>query len=206
MKDLNCCATPPPRATSLPATCCLGSLANGLGPRAIGVLLTGMGDDGAAGLRAMREAGAHTIAQDEATSVVYGMPAAAMALGAVDEQLPIGAMASRITALTGHSMREAGIMSANPSVLLIEDSDTQALLFTDLLENAGLSVDRVPTAEDGLESSALEPARPDHRRLPSARAAGRRVLPAYPRQWFDGDDPAADPDRRSPSPMPSSTG
>ncbi len=65
------------------------SVADALGPDAIGVLLTGMGRDGAAGLLAMRGRGALTIGQDEATSAVYGMPAAAMALDAVEQQLPV---------------------------------------------------------------------------------------------------------------------
>jgi two-component system chemotaxis response regulator CheB len=68
------------------------------GARALGVLLTGMGRDGAAGLRTMREAGAFTIGQDEPTSVVWGMPAAAQALGAVDAELPLPAIAATITA------------------------------------------------------------------------------------------------------------
>jgi two-component system chemotaxis response regulator CheB len=51
----------------------------------VGVLLTGMGADGARGLLAMREAGAHTVAQDEATSVVFGMPREAARLGAAAE-------------------------------------------------------------------------------------------------------------------------
>jgi len=57
--------------------------------RGIGVLLTGMGRDGAAGLGAMRSAGAATIGQDEATSIVYGMPRAAFETGAVERQLPL---------------------------------------------------------------------------------------------------------------------
>ena len=65
------------------------SVADALGPDAIGVLLTGMGRDGAAGLLAMRKRGAFTVGQDEATSAVYGMPAAAAALDAIDRQLPI---------------------------------------------------------------------------------------------------------------------
>jgi two-component system chemotaxis response regulator CheB len=65
------------------------SVADALGPDAVGVLLTGMGRDGAAGLLAMRQRGAFTIGQDEATSAVYGMPAAAAALDAIDRQLPI---------------------------------------------------------------------------------------------------------------------
>ena len=65
------------------------SLAVEYGPAAVGCLLTGMGRDGAAGLLRMREAGALTIAQDEATSVVYGMPREAVLLGAVDRVLPL---------------------------------------------------------------------------------------------------------------------
>jgi two-component system chemotaxis response regulator CheB len=77
------------------------SVAEDAGPRALGILLTGMGDDGALGLFDLRMAGAHTIVQDQATSVVYGMPAAARALGAAGEELPIGRIADRIAALTG---------------------------------------------------------------------------------------------------------
>jgi chemotaxis response regulator CheB len=62
----------------------------------VGVLLTGMGRDGAAGLMALRNSGAFTIAQDEATSVVYGMPKAAADLDAATEILPLTAIASRI--------------------------------------------------------------------------------------------------------------
>src|SRR5664280_1628599 len=61
----------------------LTSLAGSRGERVVGVLLTGMGRDGAAGLLALRQRGAVTIGQDEATSAVYGMPAAALALGAI---------------------------------------------------------------------------------------------------------------------------
>ena len=65
------------------------SVARHAGRNAIGVLLTGMGADGAKGLLAMREAGAHTIAQDEATCVVYGMPREAAQLGAAVEVVPL---------------------------------------------------------------------------------------------------------------------
>jgi two-component system chemotaxis response regulator CheB len=69
------------------------SVAQAAGRNAVGVLLTGMGDDGARGLLEMRQAGAWCIAQDEATSVVYGMPKEAVARGAADEILPLDRVA-----------------------------------------------------------------------------------------------------------------
>ena len=75
------------------------SAAETAGSSGIGVVLTGMGDDGAAGLKAMRKAGARCLAQDEATSVVYGMPAEAFKNGAAERQVPIGEMARAITNL-----------------------------------------------------------------------------------------------------------
>jgi two-component system, chemotaxis family, protein-glutamate methylesterase/glutaminase len=65
------------------------SCAKQLGPNCVGAILTGMGDDGARGLLAMRRAGARTVAQDEATCVVFGMPKEAIALGAADDVLPL---------------------------------------------------------------------------------------------------------------------
>jgi two-component system, chemotaxis family, response regulator WspF len=64
---------------------------------AVGVLLTGMGRDGAKGLKALRNKGHYTIAQDQATSAVYGMPKAAMALSAAVDVLPIERIAARLT-------------------------------------------------------------------------------------------------------------
>ena len=72
------------------------SVAQAAGQYAAGVILTGMGDDGAEGLAEMHTAGARTIAQDESTSVVFGMPKEAIALGAVDEVLPLGQIARAI--------------------------------------------------------------------------------------------------------------
>jgi two-component system, chemotaxis family, protein-glutamate methylesterase/glutaminase len=70
-----------------------GSVAKAFGERSIGILLTGMGSDGAKGLLVMAQAGALTIAQDEATCTVFGMPRAAIALGAVSVVAPIGRIA-----------------------------------------------------------------------------------------------------------------
>ena len=72
------------------------SVAQNVGPNAVGVLLTGMGDDGARGLKEMHEAGAPTIAQDEKTSVVWGMPGEAVKLGCVDAVLPLEKIGRRL--------------------------------------------------------------------------------------------------------------
>ena len=77
-----------------------------------GVLLTGMGRDGAAGLKALRERGHHTIAQDSATSAVYGMPKAAAALNAAVDILPLDAIAARLIALCGNGTRVARVATA----------------------------------------------------------------------------------------------
>jgi len=75
------------------------SMAQDLGAAALGALLTGIGDDGAEGLLQVRRAGGYTIAEDASTAVVYGMPAAAVGLGAVCESLPLRAIAPRVLKL-----------------------------------------------------------------------------------------------------------
>lgn len=72
------------------------SVAQQVGSNAVGFIFTGMGDDGARGLLAMREAGAKTIAQDEASCVVFGMPKEAIEMGAAERVLPLDAMPSEI--------------------------------------------------------------------------------------------------------------
>jgi two-component system chemotaxis response regulator CheB len=71
-------------------------MAQNLGPRSLGILLTGMGEDGAAGLKDLYEAGGYTIAEHESTAIVYGMPKAAVRLGAVCESLPLDRIGSRV--------------------------------------------------------------------------------------------------------------
>lgn len=77
------------------------SAARYAGPNAIGVIMTGMGDDGARGMLEMKEAGSYNIGQDEQTCVVYGMPQEAFKRGAVDKQLPLGAIAAGILRVAG---------------------------------------------------------------------------------------------------------
>ncbi len=80
------------------------SVAQCAGRNALGVLLTGMGDDGARGLLAMRQAGARTLAQDEASCVVYGMPKAAVELGAVEQVKPLSEMSHAILSTLAQGM------------------------------------------------------------------------------------------------------
>lgn len=82
------------------------SVAREYGPSAVGVLLTGMGDDGAEGLKELRQAGALTVVQNKSSSVIFGMPAAALALGAADYILAPWAISQLLTDL--QSARRAG--------------------------------------------------------------------------------------------------
>lgn len=84
------------------------SVAVAAGKAALGVILTGMGNDGGHGLLAMRKHGADTLGQDEQSSVVYGMPRVAYELGAVRRQLPLSVIAPTIMGLAQHSQQEGG--------------------------------------------------------------------------------------------------
>ncbi|MEX6723843.1 protein-glutamate methylesterase/protein-glutamine glutaminase [Parapedomonas caeni] len=75
------------------------SAARTAGSNAVGIILTGMGDDGAQGMRELKAAGASTVAQDEATSVVFGMPREAIATGCIDRVLSLGQIAAEIMRL-----------------------------------------------------------------------------------------------------------
>jgi two-component system chemotaxis response regulator CheB len=88
------------------------SVAQKVGPNAVGVILTGMGDDGARGLKEMLNAGAHTLAQDEASSVVWGMPGSAVKLGACDRVEPLSKIAQVILNLA-HTRRGNSVANAN---------------------------------------------------------------------------------------------
>lgn len=79
------------------------SVAKAAGANAIGVIMTGMGYDGAKGILEMRRQGAYTIGQDEETSIVYGMPKVAYDIGGVIEQLPLGRIAQKLFSLTHNS-------------------------------------------------------------------------------------------------------
>jgi two-component system chemotaxis response regulator CheB len=88
---------PSPATTHRPSADQLfGSVAERAGARGIGVLLTGMGEDGARGLLELQRQGGRTLGQDEATSAVFGMPRAAQRLGAVGELLPLELLAAAI--------------------------------------------------------------------------------------------------------------
>lgn len=86
-------------------TVLFASLGESYGPAALGLIMTGMGQDGIDGLRELRAAGALVLAQDEETSVVFGMPAAAIAAGLVDAVVPLPAIGSRLYQLVRSNIR-----------------------------------------------------------------------------------------------------
>ncbi|HEX4017838.1 MAG TPA: chemotaxis protein CheB [Frankiaceae bacterium] len=91
------CQAPLPGAHHIPSVDrAFASVASSRGAHAVGVLLTGMGRDGASGMAALRTSGAATIAQDESTSAIYGMPRAAIAAGVVDRVLPLPEIAEAL--------------------------------------------------------------------------------------------------------------
>jgi len=87
------------------ATYLFRSIAKAYGPRAVGIILTGMGQDGAMGLLEIKEAGGVTLAQDESTSLIYGMPRAAREAGAVDREVRLERIADEILCLTSPESR-----------------------------------------------------------------------------------------------------
>jgi two-component system chemotaxis response regulator CheB len=77
----------------------LSSLARAYGPAAVGIVLTGMGSDGSEGLLEVRRAGGRTLAQDEESSLIFGMPGAAWRNGAAERLLPLEDLAEAVTAM-----------------------------------------------------------------------------------------------------------
>lgn len=98
---LGAVATPPVHGHRPSATVLFASLARFVGDRAIGVILTGIGDDGATGLRELRSRGALTLGQDARTCAVYGMPRAAFEIGAVARMLPLSEIPGAIRQAVG---------------------------------------------------------------------------------------------------------
>ncbi len=92
-------ASPPVDGHRPSVTALFQSVAQSYGAAAVGVLLTGMGSDGAWGLKALHDAGAHTIAQDEGSSIVFGMPQRGIALGVAHEVWPLEQIAGRLNEL-----------------------------------------------------------------------------------------------------------
>jgi two-component system, chemotaxis family, protein-glutamate methylesterase/glutaminase len=95
------------------------SVAQRAGGNAVGVILTGMGKDGALGLLEMRQAGAATVVQDEATSVVWGMPGEAVALGAACHILPLGSISATVSRLAASESSVVSLKREEPMPLIL---------------------------------------------------------------------------------------
>lgn len=93
--------SPPVHGVRPAADVTLKSAALAYGPRAVGVVLTGMGRDGALGLAAIKAAGGRTVAQDRESSTVYGMPKAALELGVVEESASVHHIGTLVSRLIG---------------------------------------------------------------------------------------------------------
>ncbi|MFZ5470115.1 MAG: chemotaxis-specific protein-glutamate methyltransferase CheB [Myxococcota bacterium] len=119
------------------------TMAASYGARSVGVLLTGMGVDGAEGLKALHDAGAVTIAQDEKTSAVYGMPMAAVERNAVDLVLPLSEIAPTLRAYARADAEEAvslPVRSKRRRILVVDDSQVVLSTTRLALESAGFEV------------------------------------------------------------------
>ncbi len=90
------------------------SVASAAGPNAIGVMLTGMGSDGASAMREMKDAGSYNLAQDQATCVVFGMPREAIAHGAVDSVLPLSQIGPAVLARLRKSIAPSMLLDEPP--------------------------------------------------------------------------------------------
>ena len=129
---------PPPESLISPSVDSLFfSMATALKARGMGVLLTGMGDDGAQGLLRMRRMGARTVAQDRASSAVFGMPKAAMELGAAEVVLPLERIAGFCADTARGSGRHKGPALQRRRVLVLDDDAQTRTAAVTALEGAG---------------------------------------------------------------------
>ncbi len=116
------------------------------GSRALGVILTGMATTAADGAVALRRSGGRMAAQDEATSVIYGMPRAAFERGGVDDVLPLGDIGAWICEMWDRML-----------IVVIDDSRTQAHRLRAFLEREGFTVRVAASGEAGLAACLVEP-------------------------------------------------
>ena len=123
------------------------SVARECGPQAIACLLTGMGKDGAVGLLAVRQSGGQTIAQDEASSIVFGMPREAIALDAAQVIAPLADVAANALPDGAAASWSTGRMSS--SVLVIDDSLTVRMDLKSAFETGGYACTLAATLADG---------------------------------------------------------
>ncbi|MBI3185380.1 MAG: chemotaxis-specific protein-glutamate methyltransferase CheB [Myxococcales bacterium] len=153
---------PPPDALHSPSADRLfHSMAKALGASSVGVLLSGMGADGAEGLMALHQAGALTAAQDKQTSAVYGMPRAAIELGAADFILPAAEIGRLLAECSSAATSSAPprVGGSFAKVLVVDDSPVVLEAARGVLEEAGF---QVTTLENPLEvARAVRRERPD---------------------------------------------
>lgn len=141
------------------------SVAREYGERAIGVILTGMGKDGAEGSLAIKKAGGTVIVQDEDTSVIFGMPRAAMEIGAATKIEPLKSIASAIAnSVTIPDMEEineprSGLAQEIHEILLVDDSSTMRAMLADILSDHGYKVRQAENGRMALDE--VSRSRPD---------------------------------------------
>ena len=142
------------------------SVAQNVGPNAVGVILTGMGDDGARGLKEMLDAGARTMAQDEASSVVWGMPGAAVKLGGAQDILPLSRVAENIMRLAqwhvggaGHRGRNLnrGERNMTRMIMTVDDSTSMRQMVKATLLSAGYGVVEAADGQEALDYARDNP-------------------------------------------------
>ena len=165
-------ASPPLQGIRPSATRLFSSVAECCGTRAVGVILSGMGSDGADGLLALRRCGGTTLAQSEGSCVVFGMPSAAQEAGAVDRFYPPLQLAQQLLALCGAApviddakrlARAANVQLNDPpistairsrfmkQILVVDDSATSRLLFRAHLPKQGYQLNEAKDLDSALQ-------------------------------------------------------